>query len=244
MEMEMAASETSASSDDRIITPAGVRKALGKFHPTDEAIDLFAESLKLFLGEFLNITMIHTQHQSRMTLRAQDVYYALHTFSRRYHSIISIERTIATIDSEDDGEEYIEDEEEEEEDEEEEEEDDEEEEEEVEVEVDDEDEGEEEEVSDETNAPFEGSGIESFHEQTLNELNTIELFEDAADLEHPVDDFEHLFSRTEFSHLLQSCWNRSTPPEISRSAFEALYAIVEHHILLNLEGSPRYVHMI
>jgi histone H3/H4 len=229
--------------------PAKVRKALKKFHPNALAICYFQESLRDFLGEFLEICSLHTQYQSRMTLRAQDVYYALHTFSRRHHSIISIERTIATIDGEDDGEEYVqeeeegEDEEEEEEEEDEDEEDDEEEEEE-EVEVDDEDEGEEEEVGDETNAPFEGSGIESFHEQTLNELNTIELFEDAADLEHPVDDFEHLFSRTEFSHLLQSCWNRSTPPEISRSAFEALYAIVEHHILLNLEGSPRYVHTI
>jgi histone H3/H4 len=186
-------------------------KNLLKFHPTLQATELFHESLRDFVKQILEISTSFAQHHLRMGIHSQDVENALRTLSHRYFSIVTIGDDIEDED-------YLGDDEEEE-------------------------ESEEEEISDDTveEQTFRRSVIQTFHEEKGSEFETIDLTEKSLDLERSGDDFERLLSRTEFSQLLLSCWSPNIPSLLSHSAFEALYAIVEHHVLLNLEGSPRLI---
>lgn len=55
-------------------------------------------------------------------------------------------------------------------------------------------------------------------------------------------DFEktiYLFTIPSFLYLLKNSWSPNIPISISVEAIEILYAIVDHHMIMSLEGSPR-----
>jgi histone H3/H4 len=184
------------------------------------AITLFEQSLARFVKKFLEISTDYSQYFHRSTIQAEDVHHTVRILSQRYYSIITTSRS--------DDEDYREEDE------------------------DDEEQKlrkEREEGEDDQNM-VEFETISSSAEEELDDedsltddlkidLNEIDKEIDFSNSE--TDSDENLISLKSFYHLLRACWNRNLSPSMSFSAFDAFRSFVEHHVILNLEGSPRSV---
>jgi histone H3/H4 len=186
-------------------------------HMNSSALVLFQQSLKKFLQEFLEISAEYAQYSNRWTIESQDVRLTLRFLSQRFYSIIGAR---GGLNGDDDYEYQEEDEEEE---------------------------GATQSDEDEENNLLEFE-FESFFEEEIDEEESfgddfrISLNGRDQDLHfknYEGDLGEDFISLKSFYHLLTSCWNVNISPFINFSAFEAFHSVVEHHVILNLQGDPR-----
>ena len=194
---------------------------------SSSAIVLFQQSLQDFMMKYLQISTEYSQHCHRSMIESRDIHQTLRFLARSFYSIIPI--TTRGRSSNDD--EYQEHDEEE-------------------------DEKDEEELSGNERDQDDDLGLpesisspqraEEIDEEKSSgddikiELNggddDLELINYWSDLNE-----DNLISLHSFYHILTSNWNGSVATSISFSALEAFHSIVNHHVILNLEGNSRYV---
>lgn len=233
-----------------------------KFHIylNSQILPFFIKSIKDFIINYLIISTKYNQYKNNLIIKRNEINMTLNFLNKRYYKIIYYNKKINKINKlrnkEEEGEEGEEEEEEEElekiieniikdeiKDEKYE----------KELIILQENETKEEEIEEESEeSQEENEDEEESENDDDNETNDNDESEDeiVIDLTAPNNELnfksisynpDNIIPVQSFYELLLSCWNTNISPSISINAFEALYSILEHHIELNMQGSPRYI---